>query len=184
MRDRRRRVAPFESVICERQRLQKRRDETHRMNRRTDVVHESGKRQLGAARAAADRLVRFENQRRQSGARENDRGRESVRSGADNHRVISLHHVNDMARWSLRIARRSIMSKDDKLQRGDVTDYRPNDDTIRGDKTGSVQKEALGAEGGDELASGPTSGRINSIDRKPHPKHEGGENPSNRGLTR
>ena len=76
------------------------------------------------------------------------------------------------------------MSKDDKLQRGDVTDYRPNDDTIRGDKTGSVQKEALGAEGGDELASGPTAGRINSIDRKPHPKHEGGENPSNRGLTR
>jgi len=76
------------------------------------------------------------------------------------------------------------MANEEKRQRGDVKDYRPDDNRVRGDKTHSVQKEAIGGEGSDDLANGPTAGRIESVDRRPHPKHEGGENPANHGLTR
>src|SRR5256885_3973041 len=58
-----------------------------------------------------------------------------------------------------------------KRQRGDVTDYRPDDDRVRGDKTHSVQKEATGGEGSDDLANGPTAGRIESVDRRRSGEH-------------
>ena len=62
------------------------------MNRRTHIVAKPGQRQLLGSRASADRLMRFENEDRESRARERDRGSESIRSGADNNGVV-LHGV-------------------------------------------------------------------------------------------
>jgi hypothetical protein len=53
------------------------------VDRRADVVPEAGERQLGRARAAADAVLRLEDEDRASGLRESDRGGEPVRAGAD-----------------------------------------------------------------------------------------------------
>src|SRR5690348_8078580 len=54
MRHRRRRVTPFQGVTCKRKAAKEGRDQPHRMDRRAIVVNEVGKRQLGAAGAAAE----------------------------------------------------------------------------------------------------------------------------------
>jgi hypothetical protein len=53
----------------------------------TDVVAEAGQRQLGRARAAANRLLRFEDQYRPAGLGERDCGGEPVGPGSDDDRV-------------------------------------------------------------------------------------------------
>lgn len=81
------------------------------------------------------------------------------------------------------------MGKDEIRKRGDVTDYRPDDDRVSGGRDHSVQSEALGAEGSADLGvtsgtSGGAGGRIEDLDANPTPDRDGGENPANRGLTR
>jgi hypothetical protein len=53
------------------------------MNRRAGVVAEARQRQLECASAAADRVLRLEDEDRSSGLRERDGGGEPVRAGAD-----------------------------------------------------------------------------------------------------
>jgi hypothetical protein len=74
-------------------------------------------------------------------------------------------------------------------QRGAVTDYRPNDRSMRGNAAGGVQTEALGAEGSENLSatsatSGGAAGQLNDIDHNPTPDRAGGLNDGNRGNTR
>ena len=61
------------------------------------------------------------------------------------------------------------MSKGEIRKRGPVTEYRPDEDDLKGGSDHSVQSEALGAEGSDDLASGGATsgraaGRINDLD--------------------
>jgi hypothetical protein len=53
------------------------------VDRGADVVAEAGQRELGRARAAADGVLRLEDEDRAAGLREGDRGRQPVRAGAD-----------------------------------------------------------------------------------------------------
>jgi hypothetical protein len=69
---------------------------------------------------------------------------------------------------------------DEKRQRGAVTDYRPDDDRVSGGADKSVQSEALGAEGSEDLAynsstSGGAAGRVNTVSHNPTPNRAGGE---------
>jgi hypothetical protein len=57
------------------------------MDRGADVVPKSRKRQLGSARAAADRVLRFEDEDGAAGPGERERGGEPVRAGADDDSV-------------------------------------------------------------------------------------------------
>lgn len=84
-------------------------------------------------------------------------------------------------------------NKDDEIiKHGAVTEYRPHKDDVSGGSDKSVQKEALGAEGLENLSatsgsSGGASGRINTVEHTPTPKREadGEPEPGNRGgLTR
>jgi hypothetical protein len=68
---------------------------------------------------------------------------------------------------------------------GAVTEYRPDDQSVRGGKDHSVQSEALGADMDENLAassatSGGAAGRFNDLDPNPLPQRDGGENPNNR----
>ncbi len=61
------------------------------------------------------------------------------------------------------------MAEQDKRQLGPITDVRPNDDCLRDGKDHSVQSEAWGEEGSDNLAndgatSGGAAGRVDSLD--------------------
>jgi hypothetical protein len=53
------------------------------MDRGADVVAESGQRELGGARAAADRVPRLDDENGAPGLGECDRGGEAVRAAAD-----------------------------------------------------------------------------------------------------
>jgi hypothetical protein len=57
------------------------------MNRGAHIVAKAGERQLGGARAAADRLLCFKNENGPAGLRERDGSREAVRPRADDNRV-------------------------------------------------------------------------------------------------
>jgi hypothetical protein len=80
MCERRRRLdhSEVESELAE-----KRRRGRERMDRGADVVPESRKRQLGGARAAADRVPSFEDEDGAAGLGQRERGGEPVRAGAD-----------------------------------------------------------------------------------------------------
>ena len=74
---------------------------------------------------------------------------------------------------------------DDIRHRDAVTDYRPNDDTVKGGNDRSVQAEAVGAEGDENLlnsgaTSGGAAGRLNDLEPNATPRRDGGENPENR----
>jgi hypothetical protein len=80
MRERRGRLDP---VDVELERPEERRRGAERVDGRADVVPKAGERQLGRARAAADAVLRLEDEDRASGLRQSDRGGEPVRAGAD-----------------------------------------------------------------------------------------------------
>jgi hypothetical protein len=80
MGERERRLDP---VDVQRERPEERRSRGERMDGGTDVVPERGQRQLGRARAAADRALRLEDEDGASGLREGDGGGEPIRAGAD-----------------------------------------------------------------------------------------------------
>jgi hypothetical protein len=80
MRERERRLDP---VDVQRERSEERRSRGERMDGGTDVVPEPGERQLGRTRAAANRVLRLEDEDRASRLGEGDGGGEPVRAGAD-----------------------------------------------------------------------------------------------------
>jgi hypothetical protein len=92
MGQRRRRVNPFEAVIAQGKRLEERRRDRHRINRRTHVVQEPGKGERLGSAAAADRRLGFVDDDPQARAGEHDRRREAVRTGADNDRIWNGHY--------------------------------------------------------------------------------------------
>ena len=67
------------------------------MDRRADVVTKSGQRQFGSARAAADRIARFQNEYGQSLARQRDRRGETIRPRTDDN-GIELGHGDLISR--------------------------------------------------------------------------------------
>ena len=87
MRERRRRMNELEPMFGERQRAKERRRERERVDRGADVVHEAGLGQGGRPRASADRRRGLVDADGSSGARERDRGGETVRARSDDDRV-------------------------------------------------------------------------------------------------
>ena len=77
----------FDPVDVEVERAEERRRDCERVNRRADVVPEAGECQLGGAGAAADGVLRLDDEDGASGLRQGDGGREPVRAGADDDRV-------------------------------------------------------------------------------------------------
>jgi hypothetical protein len=84
VRDRRGRL---DQIELELQRAEKRGGRDRRVDRRADVVAETGERQLGCACPAADRLPGFDDADGAPGLSERDRGGEAVRPGPDDDRV-------------------------------------------------------------------------------------------------
>ncbi len=87
--ERRGRGDPFE-VQTERPEERRRGGERRggeRVDRGADVVTKAGQRQLRSARAAADRVLRLEDENRATGLRQRERRREAVRTRADDDRV-------------------------------------------------------------------------------------------------
>jgi hypothetical protein len=81
------------------------------------------------------------------------------------------------------------MANDEIRKRGAVTEYRPDEKDVSGGSDKSVQTEALGAEGSQNLpansaTSGGAAGRINDLEPNKTPERDGGLNDNNRGLTR
>lgn len=67
------------------------------------------------------------------------------------------------------------MAKDDIRKRGAVTEYRPDKDDISGGRDKSVQTEAWGAEGEENVSvtgstSGGAAGRLEDLDDVGKPK--------------
>lgn len=63
----------------------------------------------------------------------------------------------------------------DSRREGNVTTYRPDDDRLSGGRDGSVQSEARGEKGTEELGStsttsGGAAGKINDLDDTPDPE--------------
>jgi len=77
----------LDQVEIELQRAEERRSQKRRVDRRADVVTKSRQRQLLGARAAPDRLVRFDDADRAPGLGERDRGRKAVRPCSDDNSV-------------------------------------------------------------------------------------------------
>ena len=78
----------FRPKLVERQRPEKRRTEGERMDRRTDIVHESGHRQLRRAHPASDRRVRFQDSHGAAGPGERNGGRQAIRTRAHHNCVV------------------------------------------------------------------------------------------------
>jgi len=83
----RKRGGRLDPVDAEVERGEERRRRCERMDRGADVVPEPRERELRGARAAADRVLRLDDEDGASGLREGDCGREPVRAGADDDRV-------------------------------------------------------------------------------------------------
>src|SRR5215469_15612395 len=81
-----RRLNPFQTASGKRKRLESRRTRGKRMNGGTDVVKESGKREFGRARSAADERLGLEDRRGKTSLREHDRGSKAIWPGADHMR--------------------------------------------------------------------------------------------------
>ena len=77
------RCGGLDQVELEFERPEEGRCGSERMDRRADVMAETGKCQLGRACAAPNRLARLEDEDRTAGLGEGDRGGEAVRPRAD-----------------------------------------------------------------------------------------------------
>jgi hypothetical protein len=80
MRERGGRLDPVDGEL---ERPEERRRSAEWVDGRADVVPETGQCQLGRARAAADAVLRLEDEDGASGLRKSDRGGEPVRARAD-----------------------------------------------------------------------------------------------------
>ena len=97
MRDRRGWLDPVEAVLRKRKRREERREDAERMCGGADVVVESGQRELGGPRSAADGLGSLEHLYRRPVARELDSGREPIGATPDHYRVEPCRHVDPYA---------------------------------------------------------------------------------------
>ncbi len=91
---------PPEAMLVQRQGSEKRRATTERMDRRADVVNETGQRQLGRAHSPTDSIPRFEHQHPLARARQGDRGRQAVGPCADHDRIIATLPHRYTTVWS------------------------------------------------------------------------------------
>ena len=74
------RVDPLQTVVRKRERAEERRRQRHGMHGGTDVMQVPGQRQFERSSTAADGLVRFADQHRQTGAGQHDGSGEAVRT--------------------------------------------------------------------------------------------------------
>jgi hypothetical protein len=88
---------PLEAVLREGERSKERRYGGERVDRGTDVVNESGKRELRRAAAAADGFPGLEYENFSPGARQGDGGRETVRSRADDDGFVAACRQDPVA---------------------------------------------------------------------------------------
>ena len=88
MRDGGGREDPLETVVRQWEIPKERRCHAERMDRRANVMHEAGQRQLGRACPPADRLFAFNHQHRAPGARQGDGRSQPVGTGADDNGVM------------------------------------------------------------------------------------------------
>src|SRR6266567_2466540 len=104
MRERDLWLNPGEPESIEWESFEKRRTSSEWMNCRAEIVDETGQRQFSRARAAANGGVGFQYQHGTSRVRENNGGRQTVRSGANDNGIIFNRHVEER-RKSRSIAR-------------------------------------------------------------------------------
>ena len=98
-------VNQLQAVLGERDAAEERRGERERVKRGADVVAVAGKRELGGATPAADRVGALEHQDGASGAGDLDRRGEPVRTRADDHGIERLAHAfpsTPSERWRLK----------------------------------------------------------------------------------
>ena len=86
---------PFKTEALQRERLKKRRACCKWMNCRTDVMQKARQSELGRTRAAADCCVSFVNKNGTSRARQCNRCRETIRSRADDNRIVFNRHIEN-----------------------------------------------------------------------------------------
>ena len=99
---RRRRLDPLEAVPLELERLEERGAETQWMYRGADVVAETRERELLRSHPTAHGRRRLQDEHGAARARQQDRGGEAVRPGADDDRVVHLAVTRSAASASSR----------------------------------------------------------------------------------
>jgi hypothetical protein len=92
VREHRGRLDPLEPVLREREAAEERRRERHRVYRRTDVVDETGQRQLRGAAPAAQGRIGFVHVDRTAGSCEHDGRRQPVRTGSNDEGIWGIGH--------------------------------------------------------------------------------------------
>jgi hypothetical protein len=97
MRERGDGMDPLEAVIRKGQRSKERRYGGERVDRGTDVVNESGKRELRRTAAATDGVLGFEYENLAPGARQGDGGRETIRPRADDDGFVAACRQDPVA---------------------------------------------------------------------------------------
>ena len=78
------------AIACD---VRNRNEVENMMNRRADVVNESGQREFGGSRSATDSRMAFVQANGSSGASDLDRRGQSIRTRANNDRVVSVFTV-------------------------------------------------------------------------------------------
>src|SRR4029077_3445486 len=98
------RLDPFKSEALQRQRFEKRRACCKWVNCRTDVMQKTRQSEFGRTRAAANCRVCFVNKNGTSRARHRDRRRETIRSRADDNRIVLNRHIENalLSFWAKR----------------------------------------------------------------------------------
>jgi hypothetical protein len=84
------RLDPLEAVLIQRKLAQKGRANRQRVNRRANIVGETGCGQTRRTNSAADRGLRFQNGDRSAASCDGNRRGKTVRSGADDYRVVCV----------------------------------------------------------------------------------------------
>ena len=102
----------FKTEKFERQSFEKRRSDGKRVNRRANVVYKSGQSQFRRTCAAADCFICFDNQNRQIVLRQQNRRRQTVRTRADDNRIVFvIFHFSFMGRNATVRKRVSILQR-------------------------------------------------------------------------
>ena len=104
MRERRFRVNPFEAVFLERQGTQERRGDGHGMHRGTHIVEVAGEGEGLRTHAAANLVLRLQDEYGSASARENDSGGQAIWARSDNNRVVVATLLQDAPSYDERQA--------------------------------------------------------------------------------
>src|SRR5438874_9555150 len=87
------RLNPGQPQSFERKSFEKRRTSSEWMDCRAEIMDEAGQRQLGRARATADRRISFQYEHRTFRAGKSNSSRQAIRSGANDDSVILNRHL-------------------------------------------------------------------------------------------